>query len=80
MAAAQRLLDSLVLVLLTTAVYERAGLLEPAWLRSLDALHLASALGLGSELSGIELSGIVTYDRRLIEAARSLGVEVVEPT
>ena len=74
MAAARELLDSLVLMRLPTAAYETAGLLEPAGLRSLDALHLVAALGLGSELSGI-----VTYDQRLAEAAQSLGVEVVAP-
>ncbi|MCY4369573.1 MAG: type II toxin-antitoxin system VapC family toxin [bacterium] len=68
MAAARDLLDSLVLMRLTTAAYETAGLLEPAGLRSLDALHLVAALGLGSELSGI-----VTYDQRLAEAAQFVG-------
>lgn len=55
-------------------VFERAGLLEPATLRSLDALHLATALSLGPELDGL-----VTYDDRLADAARVAGVQVLTP-
>jgi predicted nucleic acid-binding protein len=59
---------------LTPAVCERAGSLEPVVLRSLDALHLATALELGDDLDGI-----VTYDERLGDAARILGYAVVAP-
>lgn len=55
-------------------VFERAGLLEPATLRSLDALHLATALSLGPDLDGL-----VTYDDRLADAARVAGVQVLIP-
>ena len=71
---ARAVLDSLILVTLSTAVFERAATLEPDLLRSLDSLHLAAALEIG-----YELEGIVTYDRRLAEGARALGITVVAP-
>jgi hypothetical protein len=59
---------------LTTAICERAALLDPAHLLSLDALHLAAALEMGDDLEGL-----VTYDRRLAEEAAALGIVVVTP-
>jgi hypothetical protein len=46
----------------------------PPTLRSLDAIHLASALTLASELEAL-----VTYDARLADAARAAGLTVVAP-
>jgi len=43
-------------------------------LRSLDALHLASAL-----LLGAELTTFIAYDRRLADAARAAGLVVAAP-
>ena len=60
------------LIVPSTSTYVNAGLAEPSSLRSLDALHLASALELGEDLEGI-----VAYDDRLIEAARRNSVRVV---
>lgn len=74
MASALAILDALILIRLPTEVFDRAGMLELAGLGSLDSLHLAAALELGDELSGM-----VTYDHRLADAARSLGIEVVAP-
>lgn len=71
---ARAVLDSLVLTQVTPAVFEIAGRLDPHGLRSLDAIHLASALDLGDDLDGL-----VTYDDRLAEAAMSNGVVVVAP-
>lgn len=51
-----------------------AATVGPSSLRTLDAIHLATALGLGAELDAF-----VTYDNRLAEAARSLGLPVVSP-
>ena len=48
--------------------------LPPMELRSLDAVHLASALTLAPDLESV-----VTYDTRLAEAAKLAGVLVVEP-
>lgn len=43
-------------------------------LRSLDAIHLATARVLGSDLDGL-----VTYDDRLSEAATTAGLPIVSP-
>ena len=55
-------------------VLRDAGGMEPAELRSLDAIHLASAQQLGPSVSQI-----VTYDERMAEAATSLGWSVTAP-
>lgn len=74
MVEARSVLDSLMLLTLTTALCERAATLGPDLLRSLDALHLAAALEMGDDLEGI-----VTYDRIQADGARSLGLTVVAP-
>jgi len=74
MVQARAVLDSVMLLTLSTAVCERAAMLEPSILRSLDAFHLAAAQELGDELTGI-----ITYDARLAEGATALGIEVVAP-
>lgn len=57
-----------------TAVSERAASLQPLILRTLDAIHVASALDLRTELDGF-----VTYDARLADAARAHRLPVVSP-
>jgi hypothetical protein len=74
MVQARAVLDSLVLLTLSTSVCERAAILEPEVMRSLDALHLAAALEMGDELEGV-----VTYDQRLAAGAEALGISVVAP-
>jgi uncharacterized protein len=56
-------------------VLREAGRMEPADLRSLDAIHLASARHLGPAVKQI-----VTYDERMAEAARATGWSVSAPT
>jgi uncharacterized protein len=51
-----------------------AATFEPANLRTLDAIHLATALELRAELDAF-----VTYDGRLAEAARGHRLPVVSP-
>jgi predicted nucleic acid-binding protein len=46
-------------------------------LRSLDAIHLASAQSL--VLEGVHLTAFVTYDKRLLAAAEGIGLAVVAP-
>jgi predicted nucleic acid-binding protein len=75
MRQARAVLDSLVLLTVSTSLFEQAGTLEPDLLRSLDALHLAAALDLGDDLDGV-----VTYDDRLASAAVALGAVVIAPT
>ena len=72
--AARRLLEAVTLTQVTTAVCEQAGRLDPASLRSLDAIHLAAALDLSDDLDGL-----VTYDSVLARAAASAGIEVAAP-
>jgi predicted nucleic acid-binding protein len=55
-------------------VLDAAGLLAPADLRSLDAIHLASADQFSSDLRAF-----VTYDERLATAARDRGFRVIRP-
>ena len=74
MERARAVLESITLLTLVRSTFERAAELEPDLLRSLDALHLASALELGDDLEGI-----VTYDGRLAEAAHRYGISVVAP-
>jgi predicted nucleic acid-binding protein len=56
-------------------VLAEAGRMEPVELRSLDAIHLASAHQLGSSVKQI-----VTYDERMAGAARANGWSVAAPT
>ena len=51
-----------------------AAKLDPPELRTLGAIHLATALSLGNDLGAL-----ATYDRRLGEAARILQLEVLAP-
>jgi uncharacterized protein len=53
------------------SLFHEAGLLPGAMLRSLDALHLATALRLGAF--------VVAYDARLVASATALGLDVVSP-
>jgi len=71
---AREVLDAVTLVEVTTAVFEEAGRLEPADLRSLDALHVAAALDLGDGLEGL-----VTYDDRLARAAKANAITAIGP-
>jgi predicted nucleic acid-binding protein len=72
---ARELLDAVALVPIDDTVLEAAGLLDPGLLRTLDAIHLATASYLGSDVDVL-----VTYDRRMIEAAGRLGLPVASPT
>lgn len=67
-------LRAFALIPLSRSILVRAGSLEPPALRSLDAIHLASALALGSV--GVT---VVTYDHRLASAARDAGLPVESP-
>ena len=72
---ARRLLARLHEVALDRPLLDRAGALTiDSPLRSLDAIHLASALTLGSTLDAV-----VTYDVRMADAANELGLPVERP-
>jgi predicted nucleic acid-binding protein len=63
------------LVRIGADVLDRAGCLPPPPLRSLDAIHLATALALGPRLDAV-----VVYGSRLAAAARDAGLRVEAPS
>lgn len=67
-------LDGIVLHKVTPDVLRLAARLAPPGMRTLDAIHLASALTPAS--GDVQM---VTYDARLAEAARANGLRVVQP-
>lgn len=69
---ATAILDRISLFALERPTYRAAGLLPMPYLRSLDALHLESALR-------VEADAVLTYDLRLQEAARAVGLDVIAP-
>jgi len=56
-------------------LFRQAGLLAPSSMRSLDAIHLATATSLGPGL-GV----VITYDERMRAAARLFGCPIVTPS
>ena len=68
------ILANMLIVEVDELIAESAGELQPTTLRTLDAIHLASALSLAPELDAL-----VTYDNRLADAARAAGLNVVAP-
>ncbi len=64
-------IDSLVL---TDPIASEAAIIPPAELRTLDAIHLATA-----HTHRQSLSALCAYDRRLLEAAESQGLPTVSP-
>ena len=67
-------LRRVVLVPVDDEVLDIAAHVADPGVRSLDAIHLATALSLGDDL-GV----LLTYDARMAEAARSLGLPVESP-
>jgi uncharacterized protein len=70
----QEVLARIDLVRVNDRVLNLAGELPPPALRSLDAIHLATA-----RLLGGSLARMVTYDARMETAARALGFTVASP-
>ena len=62
------------IVPLSADVIARAASLPPVTLRSLDAIHIASALSLDTRCDGL-----FTYDRQVTAAARAAGLSVRSP-
>ena len=62
------------LVRVNDRILNVAGGLRPPELRSLDAIHLATARELGDEV-GV----LVTYDDRMVAAAKQMGYKIVQP-
>lgn len=75
-AQARRQLGRMHQIALDLELLERAATVAPATLlRSLDAVHIASA-----QLLGADLRAVVTYDHRMQDAATSIGLPVEAPT
>lgn len=72
-ARADALLSRLGLLPIEKRILKAAAKLQPAMVRSLDAIHLATALDLE------ELDTFVAYDPRLRAAAVEAGLEAVAP-
>ncbi|HEY8760209.1 MAG TPA: type II toxin-antitoxin system VapC family toxin [Candidatus Dormibacteraeota bacterium] len=62
------------LVRVNDRVLNAAGAMMPLDLRSLEAIHLATAQQLGADLARI-----ITYDERMAAAAKALGWAVAAP-
>lgn len=74
MTAGRAVLAHCELVRVNDRVLALAGTMQPPELRSLDAIHLATAERLGGDISEV-----VVYDERMAEAARQLGYRVSSP-
>ena len=59
---------------LTAEIRRASAVLQPTAMRSLDAIHVATAVSLGADLSGL-----LTYDLRMQQAVSALGLSVVAP-
>jgi predicted nucleic acid-binding protein len=68
-------LEGIALLAMDDPVLDEATSLEPPALRSLDALHLATALSIRDDL-GV----FFTYDERLAAAAAANGFNVAQPS
>lgn len=68
------LLGGIDLLPVDRAIVEHAAALGPTELRSLEAIHLASALSVKADLTAL-----VAYDIRLGSAATDSGIDVVSP-
>ena len=66
-------MEEMVLIMLETRTLVRAGALEGSFLRSLDAIHIATAQGLG------DVDVFITYDERQAAAARLAGFRTISP-
>lgn len=73
--AARAILMGLNLIQVDDRLLDAAASIDPAILRSLDAIHLAAALSLGDDLGAV-----VTYDLRMLEGAQLLGLPTARPT
>lgn len=74
-ARGEDVLRRIQLLRVSDVVLGEAGRMEPAELRSLEAIHLASARQLG-----LSVKQIVTYDERMAEAAGASGWSVAAPS
>lgn len=72
----ERWLSAVSLVPIDEDVLSAAEALPPATVATLDAIHLATALGLAA---GGHIESLMTFDARLAEGANQHGIEVIAP-
>ena len=70
---AEQILQGIALIAVDEPILRDAAAVGPDHLRSLDAVHLATALSLD------QLETLVTYDGRLAAAAVQAGIDVASP-
>ena len=74
LAAVRQGLRRVDLIAIDDRILDAAGILEPRVLRTLDAIHLATALAVGDDMDVV-----VTYDERMVVAARLVGLTTTSP-
>ncbi len=73
-ARGRTVLASIELIRVNDRVLNAAAILLPADVRSLDAIHLATA-----QLLATDLGRVVTYDDRMLDVAKRLGIRTAAP-
>lgn len=71
---AERAIDNLDLIAIDDDILDAAGRLKPLELRTLDAIHIASA-----RLLGRALGAVIAYDTRLVEGAQAAKLPTLIP-
>lgn len=75
LSRARAALATITLLPIDQSIVDAAGKLDPAELRSLDALHLATIISLGGDVERV-----YCYDVRLTQAAQEHGIEASAPS
>lgn len=75
LARGRSVLDRIDLIRVNDRILNAAATLLPPEVRSLDAIHLATARQLEADLGRL-----VTYDERMLNAATQLGIRTAAPT
>jgi uncharacterized protein len=71
---ARALVSQLDLLPMSGRLIDDAAAVDHPLLRTLDAIHLASALSIRADLTAF-----VTYNKRLVSAANAAGIEATQP-
>ena len=72
---AQKILDGIDLTPVNPTILSMAENFTPSIsLKSLDAIHVASVLFLGTAVEGL-----ISYDKQMIKNAKDLGIKVISP-
>lgn len=75
LARGRSVLDRVELIRVNDRILDAAATLLPVEVRSLEAIHLATARQLEADLGRV-----VTYDERMLNAASQLGIRTAAPT